>query len=98
MQINRIENENVLKFENVDIRKPSAEDFIRAEKIAGKNQGFEFVLALMSIIATFDGEKKVFEDLKKLSFDDFFLLSQEVMGDNLTGLENPLSTLPDTEK
>lgn len=90
------EENNALKIDEVKVRQPVAEDFIRAEKIAGKSTGFEFALALMSLVATFDGEKKVFEDLKQLSFDDFFLLSQKVMGDNLMGSENQLSTSQDT--
>ena len=49
-------------------------DFTEAEKLAGSNSGFKFMVALVSVIATFDGEKKPFEVLLDLKFSDFLEL------------------------
>jgi hypothetical protein len=82
MKITKIPAENVLTFENVELREPSTDDYIKAETIAGMTTGFKYTLALISITGTFDGNKYVMEDLQKLNGDDFLKLSGVVLGVN----------------
>ncbi len=58
--------------ENVDIVEATVEQNIKAERIAGSASGLKFTCALLSLCATFDGNKLLMEDLMKMP-QSFFL-------------------------
>lgn len=60
----------VLKFEEVEVREATVGDLIQAERVAGKPEGIAFIAALLSQVATFDGQKLPAEELYKLSAAD----------------------------
>ena len=61
---------NSLKFETVELREATVGDLIQAERIAGRADGIGFVAALLSQVATFDGQKLPAEELNRLSASD----------------------------
>ena len=69
MKITKKES-TVLKFEEVEVREATVGDLIQAERVAGKPEGVAFVAALLSQVATFDGQKLPAEELYKLSASD----------------------------
>lgn len=69
MKITKKES-TVLKFEEVEVREATVGDLIQAERVAGKPEGIAFVAALLSQVATFDGQKLPAEELYKLSASD----------------------------
>lgn len=79
-----------LEITAVEVREPLMEDVVQAERIAGKTEGAEFQLALLSQVGTFDGQKLPPEDLRRLSMKDFLSITNELlgsaMGDLLTAL------------
>lgn len=89
-RITKIECRNPFNFESAEVREPKMADFIEAEKIAAAQSGFKFMVALVSIIATFDGEKKPFEVLQDLKFSDFLELIEAA------GISGSANMLPDS--
>ena len=69
MKITKKES-TVLKFEEVEVREATVGDLIQAERVAGKPEGIAFIAALLSQVATFDGQKLPAEELYKLSAAD----------------------------
>lgn len=69
MKITKKES-TVLKFEEVEVREATVGDLVQAERVAGKPEGIAFVAALLSQVATFDGQKLPAEELYKLSASD----------------------------
>lgn len=67
-----------LQFNEVEIREATVGDLIQAERIAGKADGIVFVAALLSQVATFDGQKLPAEELYKLSATDLAELGNAV--------------------
>ncbi len=69
---------NSLKFETVELREATVGDLIQAERIAGRADGIGFVAALLSQVATFDGQKLPAEELNRLSASDLAELGNAV--------------------
>lgn len=69
---------NSLKFETVELREATVGDLIQAERIAGRADGIGFVTALLSQVATFDGQKLPAEELNRLSASDLAELGNAV--------------------
>lgn len=67
-----------MQFNEVEIREATVGDLIQAERIAGKTDGIAFVAALLSQVATFDGQKLPAEELYKLSATDLAELGNAV--------------------
>jgi hypothetical protein len=93
------------KVDEVTIREPTVEDLIKAEKIAGgldkEGNQFEFLCALISLIAEFDGRKLPYDEVKKLPMSVFLELSphlSEIMPSealqNLQSLSQEQQTAP----
>lgn len=79
MKITKVKGaEKPLQIKEVSMREPLVEDLIMAERIAGKVDGVEFTAALLSQIATFDGQPLPPEELRRLSSKDFLTLSGEL--------------------
>jgi len=76
----------------VTLRTPLVEDMIAAERISGKNQGFEFLAALLSQCALFDGVPVPPEDVRRLSTADFLTIAAEVDIADATGSPTGSST------
>lgn len=72
------------RYQNVEVREPLVKDLIKAERLAGKDQGIEFAVAVVSQIATFDGKALPPEDLHELAVADFLRLASVL---ELSGLE-----------
>jgi hypothetical protein len=93
MKITKVAGEKKpLEINEVKIRDALVEDLINAERIAGKPQGFHFLLAVIAQVATFDGKELVFEDLERLKGKDFLDLSEELGLMDAEALQNELST------
>lgn len=86
-----IEETNVRTFEKVTIRKAKVDDLVNAERIAGKEAGLAYAVALVSQVGTFDGEKLPPEELDNLSAEDFLKLSKVLMDSGLKDLAKQLS-------
>lgn len=97
MKITRKENEYI-EVKNVEIREPLVGDFIKAEMIAGKSEGLQFALALLSVIATFDGKRLDIDDIKKLRGRDFLELVKESSNFGMEELAKQLINSQDTQK
>lgn len=97
MNITRINTKNLLKFENVEIDELTVEDEEKAVTIANAESGYNFMLALLSIACTFDGQKYPMEDLKRLSRSDFLQLMQALTGKSPQDLEKTLSDSQGTQ-
>jgi len=82
----------VFRPNDVTVREPLVEDMIVAERISGKTQGFEFLAALMSQTATFDGVRVPIEDVRRLSSTDFLSIAAELDIADVTALPSELST------
>ena len=67
------------KYNEVKIHKPKVGDYIKAERIAGNNEGIKYSVALISQICTFDGEKLPPEEIEKMDGIDFLELSNALM-------------------
>jgi hypothetical protein len=80
-----------LAFEVVEIREPLMEDVVIAERISGKTDGVDFQLALLSQIGTFDGEAKVYEDLRQLPMKDFMTITAHVFNEEIRAVMKKLS-------
>jgi len=78
MKITRKSAADALVFAEVEFREPTVADMLQAERLAGKGEGIEYLVALVSLVATFDGRQLVPEDLRRMSLPDFLQLSQEI--------------------
>ena len=72
------QDSDCLKFDTVEVREALVGDLIKAERIAGKAEGIGFVAALLSQVATFDGQKLPPEELHRLSAADLAELGNVV--------------------
>lgn len=90
IKIKKVNNINTFNFESAEIREPKMKDFVEAEKLSGSNSGFKFMVALISMIAEFDGEKEPYEVLLDLKFSDFLELIEAA------GISDSASMLQDT--
>lgn len=77
MKISKKVPSEIFTFNQVELREPLVGDLIIAEKMA-EDRGAEFVLYLLSRIATFDGREVSPEELKKMRLKDFFLLAKSL--------------------
>jgi hypothetical protein len=79
MKVTRVENEvKPLKFDEVAIREPLVGDLILAERISGKTEGYEYAAAVISQIATFDGQSLPPEEIRRIGKTDFLSLLAEL--------------------
>lgn len=98
MNIKKVEGSiKPLEINEVDIRDALVEDLIQAERIAGKPQGFEFLLAVLSQVGTYDGQALPPEELRRLKGKDFLDLSEELGLMDAETLQTELSTLSGKE-
>ncbi|WP_457679434.1 phage tail assembly protein [Thermovibrio sp.] len=79
-------------YKEIVINEPTVEDMIKAEKMSGGDRGFEFAVCLLSLIAEFDGQRLMPEEVKKLPASVFLEVSRGFMELGLTGLGEQLST------
>lgn len=77
MKVTKKQND-LLHFEEVEVREANVGDLVQAERIAGKAEGMAFIVALISQVATFDGKKLPAEELYKLSAADLAELGNAV--------------------
>jgi len=67
------------KVEEVTVREPTVEDLIKAERIAGgldkEGNTFEFLCALISLVAEFDGKKLPYDEVRRLPASVFLELA-----------------------
>lgn len=82
-------------YQAVEMREPVVEDLIACEKLT-RDKGFEFMCALVSQIATFDGRRLPMEDVKRLPVTLFFELSQGLMALGLDRFASMLSPSADS--
>lgn len=81
-----------LTFEAVELREPIVDDLLKAERIAGKAEGLEFTLVLLSQVGTFDGKALPPEELRRVSSKDFLDISLELQLPEPTISPDPSST------
>ena len=67
-----------LKAKTVELREATVDDLLQAERIAGRADGLEFMLAVLSQVALFDGQAQPAEELRRLSSKDFLAISKEL--------------------
>ena len=77
----------------VEIREVTVGDYLEAERVSGQKEGTAFSMALLSLVATFDGEKICSEDLRKMPTPAFLDLQQALVKNNLLISEELSSTL-----
>lgn len=65
-------------YESVEMREPLVSDLVEVERMT-QSRGFEFAVALVSRIATFDGKRLAMEDVARLPVSLFFELSQGLL-------------------
>jgi len=90
---------NPFKVKEVIVREPTVEDLIKAERIAGgledKGNSFEFLCALISLVAEFDGKRLPYDEVKKLPASVFLELAphlSEIMpSETLQNLQSSLA-------
>lgn len=97
MELIDVQETTSLKFNRVEFRKVRVQDLNRAERIAGSSEGMRYTAAILSLVCTFDGQKKTMEDLEAMEASDFLQLSRKLLNTNLANLENQSSSLPDTQ-
>jgi len=97
MKINKINTKNILEFENVDIDELTVEDEEKAVNMAGAEQGYNFMLAMLSIACTFDGKKYTMEELRGLKRTDFLELMQNLNSNAPIKSEETLSSSQDMQ-
>lgn len=85
--------EKPLSFENVEAREALVEDMLNAQRASGESEGVGFNMALAAEICTFDGQKKTFEDLRKMRASDFLSLQLELTIQGALGSKELLSSL-----
>jgi len=97
MKIQKVKDASILKFTDVVMKEATILDEIKAVKIAGTDKGYDFQLALVAQLCTFDGKKYVMEDLKQLDRADFLELLMALSGLKRKDLEKMSSDSQDTE-
>lgn len=97
MKITRVNTKNILEFQNIEMDELTVEDEEKAVEIAGTESGYPFMLALLHIACTFDGQKYPMEDLKRLKREDFLELARELTGKRQSNSEEISSNSQDTE-
>lgn len=93
MKIKVEETSGSIKYKEIVIRKPIANDVLAAQMLVGETNQMEIFLALMAICGTFDGEKKTYEELRKMDGWDFFDVLTAISPD-VDKLVKQLSTSP----
>lgn len=86
------EETTIKSFNEIKIRKPVVKDLVVAERIAGSMEGLNYALALISQVATFDGEKLPPEEIHNMGTEDFLQLSEALMKLGLGDLAKQLSS------
>jgi hypothetical protein len=86
-----------LKVDKVELREAIVDDLLKAERIVGKTEGFEFILAVLSQVALFDGQPQPVEELLRLSSKDFLTISKELELADVDTLQKELSTSSEKE-
>ena len=87
------------KVEEVTIREPTVKDLVKAEQIVGGLEkggtSFDFLCALISLVAEFDGKKLPYDEVKKLPASVFLELAphlSEIMpSETLQNLQSSLA-------
>jgi len=90
LKINVVKSDK-LDVKTVEIREPLMDDVILAERVAGKTDGVDFQLALLSQVGTFDGQKLPMEELRRLAMKDFLSISEELLGMDIAALLKELA-------
>jgi hypothetical protein len=85
--------EKPLVFEHIEAREALVEDMLNAQRASGESEGIAFNMALAAEICTFDGQKKTFEDLRKMRASDFLSLQLELTIQGALGSKELLSSL-----
>ena len=80
MLITRIPASKVFEATAVEMTEVHVEEFIQAERIAGRSDGYEFSLAVMSAACKFDGVAQPVEELRNMRSADFLELSKVING------------------
>ena len=80
MKITKIAAVKPFTFDKVEMTETCVEDFIQAERMAGRPDGYEFSLAVMSVSCKFDGVGQPPEELRKMRSSDFLELSTAING------------------
>jgi len=93
MKITVNKTEKHLTFENIEAREALVEDMLNAQRASGESEGVAFNMALTAEICTFDGQKKTFEDLRKMRASDFLSLQLELTVQGALGSKELLSSL-----
>ena len=93
MKVTVIPAEKPLSFENIEAREALVEDMLNAQRASGESEGVGFNMALAAEICTFDGQKKTFEDLRKMRASDFLSLQLELTIQGALGSKELLSSL-----
>lgn len=86
MKIVQKENQGGFSPESVEIRQPLARDYVKATQMSKArdkdvNQ-IGYLVCLLSLVCTFDGEKLPPEDVERLSGSDFMELASQVEPEN----------------
>lgn len=79
------------EYQEIEIREPLVKDLIQAERIAGSANGIQYAVALVSQIATFDGQLLPPEELESLTANVFLDLSKNLTEFGLGDLAKELS-------
>ena len=98
MNITRINTKKIFEFTDVEIDEPTVQDEMMAVKISGDEQGYDFILALLAQVCTFDGKKHTMEDLRSMKRTDFLQLTQALRGKKSEDSEKTLLSSQDTAK
>lgn len=80
---------NNVTFREVELREALVADMLAAERMSGRVEGYEFSLALLSQIGTFDGQTLPPDELRRLSVKDFLAIAEAA------GLGEVPADLPD---
>ena len=81
-------------FKRIEIEEPTVQDIARAEMLTGRTEGIDFIVALISQIATFDGRKIEYEELRNYPLSFFSQIISSV-SEELTQVfqSQPLSSV-----
>jgi len=81
MQITKKPAAKIFSFDQVEMTEARVEEFIQAERVSGRSDGYEFSLGVMSACCKFDGVAQPIEELRNMSGKDFLELSKAINGD-----------------
>jgi hypothetical protein len=90
------QEKNTPVYEKAEMREPTVQDMIAAERASGAKEGAAFEAALIAQCCTFDGKKIVMEDVIKMGMDDFFQLKDCLLGGALTALVKQFLNSPES--